>query len=85
MNRATTPLMLSSHLDKKGIEMLVSAIHKPRGINVPLWLQEIIAVVCFCTKHHGHCGDAKFHPSLITLDSLEELQLQQGIKEAHNN
>ncbi len=46
--------------DKKGVELLVHAICKPRGImsgtqypgiNVPLWSKEIIAGEYFALKH----------------------------------
>ncbi len=75
-----TPHALSC-LDKIVIKMQVSAIHKPRGmksrtwnpsINVPLWSQEIIAGACFTLKHQYCCGDAKYHPSLVTLKILKE-------------
>ncbi len=87
-----TPHALS-HLDQKGVEQLVSAIHKPDGIkdgtcnpgiNVPLGFQEIIMDVCFTLKHQWRCRE-NFCPSLIDLEILEELWLQQEIKEAHDN
>ncbi len=80
-------------LDKKGVEQLVSAIHKPGGmkdgtcnpgINVPLQSQENIQGVCFALKHQRQCGD-KFHPSLINLKIIEELRLQQEIEDTHDN
>ncbi len=40
--------------------------------------------MCFALKHQRRCGE-KFHPSLINLKILEELWLQQEIKDAHNN
>ncbi len=82
-----------SCLGKKGVEQLVSSICKPAGmedethnpgINVSLWSQEIIMGVCFALKHQQSCGE-KFHPSLINLKILEELWLQQEIKDTHNN
>ncbi len=39
---------------------------------------------CFALKHQRRCGE-KYHPSLVNLDILEELQLQQEIEYAHNN
>ncbi len=82
-----------SRLDKKGVEQLVTAIRKPGGmkegarnpgINVPLQSQEIITGACFALKHQRRCGD-KFHPSLVNLEILEELRLQQEIEDAHDN
>ncbi len=73
--------------------VLVSVICKPgemkagtqnSGIDVPIWSQEIIMGTCYELKHQRHCND-KFHPSAITLQSLEKLQIQQEIEEAHNN
>ncbi len=87
-----TPHALS-RLDKKGIEQLMNVIRKPGGmkdgtrnlrISVPLWSQELIMGACFALKHQRRCGE-KFHPSLISLDILEELWLQQEIEDAHNN
>ncbi len=52
-------------------------------INLPLWLQEIIMGACFALKHQRCCGD-KFHPSVVKFDILEELWIQQEIKDAHN-
>ncbi len=40
--------------------------------------------VGFALKHQRHCRE-NFHPSLINLEILEELRLQQEIKEAHDN
>ncbi len=54
------------------------------GINVPLWLQELIMGMCFALKHQKCCGE-KYHPSLVSLDILEEFRLQQEIKDTHNN
>ncbi len=82
-----------SRLDKKGIEQLVSAIRKPCGmkrgtwnpkINVPLWSQELIMGACFALNHQRRCGE-KYHPSLVSLNILEELRLQQEIEDTHNN
>ncbi len=82
-----TPYALSC-LDKKGVKQLVTAMFKPgrmKGgtqklrINVPLWLQEIIMGACFALKHQRGCGE-KFHPSLVHLEILEELWLQQDIE-----
>ncbi len=82
-----------SCLDKKGIKQLMNTICKPGGmkggtwnpvINVPLQLQELIMGAYFALKHHRRCGE-KFHPSLVNLNILEELQLQQEIKDTHNN
>ncbi len=82
-----------SCLDKKGIKQLVNAIHKPGGmkgrtqnpgINVPLQLQELIMDTCFALKHQRYCGE-KYHPSLISLNILEELRLQQDIEDTHDN
>ncbi len=82
-----------SCLEKKGIKQLVSAIYKPDGmkdrtwnpgINVPLQSQEIIPGMRFALKNQWHCGE-KFHPSLMNLKNLEELWLQQQIKDAHDN
>ncbi len=39
---------------------------------------------CFALKHQRCCGES-FCLSLINLEILEELQLQQEIKEAHDN
>ena len=87
-----TPHALN-RLDKKGVEQLVSAIRKPGGmkdgtrnpgINVPLRSQEIITGACFALKHQRRCGE-KFRPSLIDLEILEELRLQQEIEDAHDN
>ncbi len=84
-----TPHALSC-LDKKGAKQLVNMICKPGrmkggtrnpGIDAPLWSQEIILGVCFALKHLRRCG-GKFHPSLINLKILEELWLQQEIKDA---
>ena len=82
-----------SRLDKKGVEQLVAAIRKPGGmkdgtrnpgINVPLRSQEIITGACFALKHQRRCG-GNFHASLINLEILEELRLQQEIEDAHDN
>ncbi len=80
-----------NRLDKKGVEQLISTICKPGGmkdrthnpcINVPLQSQEIIMGACFALKHQRLFGE-KFCPSLINLEILEELWLQQEIKDAH--
>ncbi len=87
-----TPHALS-HLDKKGVKQLVTAICKPGktkggtcnpGINVLLSLQEITMGTCFSLKHQRCCGE-KFHPSIVHLEILEELWLQQEIEDAHDN
>ncbi len=39
---------------------------------------------CFALKHRRHCRKS-FFSSLINLEILEELWLQQEIKEAHDN
>ncbi len=39
---------------------------------------------CFTLKHQRHCGE-NFCDSLINIEILEELWLQQEIKEAHDN
>ncbi len=57
--------------------------HNP-GINVPLQSPETIMGACFALKHQRHCKE-KFHPSLVILEILEKLWLQQEIKDAHNN
>ncbi len=54
------------------------------GINVPLRSQEIITGACIALKHQRRCGE-KFRPSLIDLEILEELRLQQEIEDAHDN
>ncbi len=87
-----TPQALNC-LDKKGVKQFVLVIGKPGGmkdgtcnlgINVPLQSQAIIMGMCFALKHQRQCGE-KLHPSLINLKILEELWLQQEIKDAHNN
>ncbi len=85
-----TPHALSC-LDKKGVEMLASAICKPDEIKsgtqnpVPIQSQEIIRGACFALKYQHHYGIGKYCPSHITLDSIEELWFQQEIEEAYNN
>ncbi len=54
------------------------------SITIPLQSQEIIQGVCFALKHQRRCGD-KFCPSLIDLKILEEIWLQQEIKDDHDN
>ncbi len=39
---------------------------------------------CFALKHQRLCGE-KFHPSLVNLEILEELWLQQEIEDTHDN
>ncbi len=39
---------------------------------------------CFALEHQRRCGE-KYHPSLGNLNILEELWLQQEIKDAHDN
>ncbi len=40
--------------------------------------------LCFALKHQRHCGE-KYQPSLVNLNILDKLQLQQEIENAHNN
>ncbi len=65
-------------LDRNGVENIMSAIHKPRGlnsgtlnpsVNVTVCSQEIITDECFALKHQL-CYGVKFNSSIIYLEGL---------------